>query len=59
MLSVVATYPDVRKALQRGAVAYLAKPFELKELVRLVGRVLAMDDPQRRVFRQQAFENIG
>jgi DNA-binding response OmpR family regulator len=34
MLSVVTTYPEVRKALQKGAIAYLPKPFELKEMVR-------------------------
>lgn len=59
MLSVVTTYPDVRAALQRGAVAYLPKPFELREMVRLVGRVLAMDASQRAALRQQALKDIG
>jgi CheY-like chemotaxis protein len=59
MLSVVTTYPEVRQALQQGCVAYLAKPFELKEMTRLVGRILAMDGTQRAAFRRQALRNIG
>jgi CheY-like chemotaxis protein len=59
MLSVVTTYPDVRTALERGAVAYLPKPFELREMTRLVARVLAMDPAERRVLRQRALDNVG
>ena len=59
MLSVVTTYPEIRTALQRGAVAYLTKPFELREMSRLVARVLAMDGVQRDAFRRQALESIG
>jgi DNA-binding NtrC family response regulator len=59
MLSVVTTYPEVRTALQLGALAYLPKPFELKEMSRLVGRILAMDADQREAYRQQALKNIG
>jgi DNA-binding NtrC family response regulator len=59
MLSVVTTYPEVRMALQRGAVAYLPKPFELKELVRLVGRVLASDPLGRNTLREHALNSIG
>lgn len=59
MLSVVTTYPEIRTALQRGAVAYLTKPFELREMSRLVARVLAMDSVQRNAFRRQALESIG
>jgi len=59
MLSVVTGYPEVQQALQGGAVAYVAKPFELREMVRLVGRVLAMDTAQREAHRQQALKNIG
>lgn len=59
MLSVVTAYPDVRTALERGAIAYLPKPFELREMVRLVERVLAMDDAGREVLRQQALREIG
>jgi len=54
MLSVVTTQPEVRAALQRGAVAYLTKPFELKEMTRLVDQILAMDDAKRDAFRQTA-----
>jgi two-component system phosphate regulon response regulator PhoB len=59
MLSVVTTYPEVREALEQGAIAYLAKPFRLKEMSLLVDRVLAMDGAQRETFRQQALNNIG
>jgi CheY-like chemotaxis protein len=59
MLSVVTTYPDVRAALDRGAVAYLPKPFELREMVRLVERVLAMDAKGRNRLRQQALKDLG
>jgi len=58
MLSVVTTQPEVRAALQRGAVAYLTKPFELKEMTRLVGQVLAMDSAQRDAYRQRALDNL-
>jgi CheY-like chemotaxis protein len=58
MLSVVTTYPDVRRALERGAVAYLSKPFELREMTRLVARVLAMDADERQVLRQRALKNV-
>ncbi len=58
MLSVVTTHPEVRSALQRGAVAYLSKPFELKEMTRLVAQILAMDTAKRDAFRQKALENI-
>ncbi len=59
MLSVVTAYPDVRTALERGAIAYLPKPFELREIVRLVERILAMDDAGREILRQQALREIG
>lgn len=59
MLSVVTTYPEVQSALQRGAVAYLPKPFEIREMSRQVTRVLAMNDAQRETCRQQALKNIG
>ena len=59
MLSVVTTYPDVRAALDRGAVAYLPKPFELREMVRLVARVLEMDTRGRNALRQQALKDLG
>jgi DNA-binding NtrC family response regulator len=56
---VVTTYPEVRQALEQGAIAYLAKPFGLKEMSQLVNRVLAMDGAQRETFRQQALKNVG
>jgi DNA-binding NtrC family response regulator len=59
MLSVVTTYPEMSSALRRGAVAYLPKPFELREMVRLVQRVLVADPAGRSALRQQALENIG
>lgn len=59
MLSVVTTYPDVRMALQRGATAYLAKPFELREMTRLVAHVLTLDVSGRQAMRQRALDNVG
>lgn len=59
MLSVAATYPEVQAALERGAIAYLSKPFELKEMSRLVARLLAMDTAQRMAYRQKALTRIG
>jgi CheY-like chemotaxis protein len=59
MLSVVTTYPQVEKALQRGAVAYLPKPFELREMARLVKQVLSEDDAGRDVIRQHALNSLG
>jgi CheY-like chemotaxis protein len=59
MLSVVTTYPEVRQALRKGAVAYLSKPFELKEMVRLVDQVLAMNASERDALRQHALESVG
>jgi CheY-like chemotaxis protein len=59
MLSVVTTYPEVREALERGAVAYLPKPFEMREMVHLVERVLSIDPAGRDRLRRQALESIG
>jgi CheY-like chemotaxis protein len=59
MLSVVTTHPEVQMALQRGAVAYLSKPFEIREMSRLVGRVLTMDATERELLRTQAINRIG
>jgi CheY-like chemotaxis protein len=58
MLSVVTTYPEVRTALQCGAVAYLPKPFELEEMVRLVHDVLATDGAGRHALREQALRTL-
>ena len=59
MLSVVTTLPQVRTALQNGAIAYLPKPFEMREMARLVNRVLNRDAGGREVIRQQALRNLG
>ena len=59
MLSVVTTLPQVRTALQNGAIAYLPKPFEMREMARLVKRVLTRDAGGREVIRQQALRNLG
>jgi CheY-like chemotaxis protein len=59
MLSVVTSYPEVQAALEQGAVAYLSKPFELREMVRLVSRVLAADASGREELRQQSLKTIG
>lgn len=59
MLSVVTTYPEVRDALNRGAVAYLSKPFELKEMMWLVGRVLDMDATEQEALRQRSLKSVG
>lgn len=59
MLSVVTTHPEVQTALQRGAVAYLPKPFEIREMSRLVNRVLGMDATERELLRKQAANSIG
>jgi CheY-like chemotaxis protein len=59
MLSVVTTYPEVRKALQQGAIAYLSKPFELRQMTNLVARVLEMDIAERQRLRQRELESIN
>jgi CheY-like chemotaxis protein len=58
MLSVVTTYPQVQKALERGAVAYLPKPFELRDLARMVKWVLSRDAAGREEIRQQALRSL-
>jgi CheY-like chemotaxis protein len=59
MLSVVVTDPEVRMALEGGAIAYLSKPFEIRELVWLVNRALTMNAEQRDRFRQQCLKDVG
>ena len=51
MLSVVTTLPQVRTALENGAIAYLPKPFEMREMARLVNQVLNRDAGGREVIR--------
>lgn len=59
MLSVVTTYPQVETALKNGAIAYLPKPFEIREIIRLVGQVLSSDADGRRVIREHALKTLG
>ena len=59
MLSVVTTYPQVATALQRGAVAYLPKPFELREMSRLVQQILSRDAAEREILRQHALKSLN
>jgi CheY-like chemotaxis protein len=58
MLSVETTYPQVQTALKRGAVAYLPKPFELREMARLVKRLLDRDTAGRREIHRQALRRL-
>ncbi|MGD9047499.1 MAG: response regulator [Anaerolineae bacterium] len=58
MLSVVTAYPQVQTALERGAVAYLPKPFELREMARLVVSVLSEDAVGRKEIYQQALRRL-
>jgi CheY-like chemotaxis protein len=58
MLSVLTTYPQVQTALERGAVAYLPKPFELREMARLVKDVLSRDAVGREEIHQQALRSL-
>jgi len=59
MFSVMTSDPEIRDALQRGAVAYLRKPFEMREMTWLVGRVLKMDAAEREAWRQRELRNVG
>jgi len=59
MLSVMTSDPEVRDALQRGAIAYLSKPFEMREMTWLVGHVLHLDAAAREAWRQRELRNIG
>jgi CheY-like chemotaxis protein len=58
MLSVVTTYPQVETALRQGAIAYLPKPFEIREIVRLVNQVLSSDANGRQVLREHALKTL-
>jgi CheY-like chemotaxis protein len=58
MLSVMTTYPQVQTALEKGAVAYLPKPFELREMARLVASVLAGDGARRKEIHRQALRRL-
>lgn len=58
MLSVVTTYPQVKIALGSGAVAYLPKPFEIRELTRLVEQILSADAKGRQTLREHAMKSL-
>lgn len=58
MLSVITTYPQVQTALERGAVDYLPKPFELRKMARLVKRVLSRDAAGQEEIHQQALRSL-
>ena len=59
MLSVVVTDPDIQMALDWGAIAYLSKPFEIREMIWLGGRIIKMGAAEREKFRQQMIQNVG
>jgi CheY-like chemotaxis protein len=59
MLSVVTSYPQVHTALEKGAVAYLPKPFELREMARLVKNVFSHDDAELEIIRQHALRTLS
>ena len=54
VMSAQNTFMTAIKASERGAYDYLPKPFDLKELVAIVGR--AMSEPRRRVLEPVAAE---
>jgi two-component system nitrogen regulation response regulator GlnG len=47
VMSAQSTFSTALKATQRGAFEYLPKPFDLKELLAVVGRALATPPPAR------------
>ena len=57
VMSAQNTFMTAIKASERGAYDYLPKPFDLKELVSIVGRALA--EPRTRVAREQVEEMEG
>lgn len=59
MLSVMTFQSQVRTALEAGAVAYLPKPFELGEMIRLVERVLSAEVDEREEIRKHAYGKLS
>ena len=51
-MSAQNTFMTAIRASERGAYEYLPKPFDLKELIAIVGRALA--EPKERAGRRQA-----
>jgi CheY-like chemotaxis protein len=58
ILSVVTSYPQAQEALHNGAVAYLPKPFELREMARLVSNILSQDAAGLEVIRKHALRSL-
>lgn len=58
MLSVMTTNAQVKTALETGAIAYLPKPFELGEMMRLVKNILSQDDAGLDIIRQNALRKL-
>jgi CheY-like chemotaxis protein len=59
MLSVMTNDSQVKTALEAGAVAYMPKPFELGEMIRLVERITSADAIERESIRQHSFSKLS
>src|SRR5215216_2295155 len=57
VMSAQNTFMTAIRASERGAYEYLPKPFDLKELITIVGRALA--EPKERVREQPKVEDLG
>src|SRR3982750_2409082 len=57
IMSAQNTFMTAIRASERGAYEYLPKPFDLKELITIVGRALA--EPKERVREQAKVEDLG
>src|SRR5947209_17965276 len=56
-MSAQNTFTTAIRASERGVYEYLPKPFDLKELITIVGRALA--EPKERVREQAKVEDLG
>jgi two-component system sensor histidine kinase ChiS len=59
MLSVMTYSSQVKTALEAGAVAYLPKPFELGEIIRLVEQITSADAVELESIRQHSFRRLS
>src|SRR5881398_3353504 len=57
VMSAQNTFMTAIRASERGAYEYLPKPFDLKELITIIGRALA--EPKERVREQAKAEDLG
>ena len=57
VMSAQNTFMTAIRASERGAYEYLPKPFDLKELITIVGR--ALSEPKERVREQPKVEDLG